>query len=42
MKGYLTPVMECFALSCEDVLCTSRADLFEIDENMVIRWENLQ
>ncbi len=42
MKGYLTPIMECLALSCEDILRTSTADLFELDENMVVRWENLQ
>ena len=42
MKGYQTPVMECLALSCEDVVRTSSADLFEINESMVVRWENLQ
>lgn len=42
MKDYQTPVMECLALSCEDVVRTSAAELFEMDESKVIRWENLQ
>ena len=43
MKSYLKPAMVYVGISCEDVLTASgETDLFEIDEKMVVQWEDLK
>ncbi len=43
MKPYLKPALEFIGLPCADVLTASgETELFEMDENMIIRWEKLK
>ncbi|MDY3863142.1 MAG: hypothetical protein SOZ51_03470 [Eubacteriales bacterium] len=43
MKPYLKPTLESISLPCADVLTASgETELFEMDENMVVRWKSLK